>query len=961
MTRLAWLSRGLFLAAAVVGAGHLVQGCSSNNPNLDPGGGTGMPHGGAVCSAGVQGCSCSQAGQSVACGRISSQTGSYVTCSEGYSKCESGKWGECIGNKIVVKSLPGQGLGAGGIMPLNMATSCSNLCDPNCGGDFEEDAGSVAPPGFVDDGGLSLLQGEAGAACTGLGCDVAPCGGSPASTTITGTVYDPAGNNPLYNVTVYVPTTVNGSLPAFTTGVSEDQCSGATVTAVTSTTTAADGTFTLTGVPSTVANIPIVVQSGKWRRELILTHVTSCAANTVTTSSCKAGTPAGECVLRLPGSGTDGYDWNTAAWGYADMPQLAISTGSADPLECLLLEVGISTTEFGSPGGNPSGHVDMYYDPYSPGTFLDPHYNGSSSVYYAGDSLWNSPTNLALYDAVLLPCNGNGNDKYEAGKSPYANIINYTDVGGRAFLTHFSYVWLEYPSETWFGHSSPYVAGPDNWSTVATWLPDTYGPFGGTIDTQDPLPATVDTSFPKGSAFSTWLGVVNATVTAGELYLHQARQDLYALGPNSQDWMVANDSSGSVPSAEQAYNPHFTFNTPYLNPPATQYGRVVYSDFHASATALNTCASHGGNEWACKCLSNEDCGYGQTCNGAVIGTIGTCTEPCKSSADCADSTYSCVGGSTGTCGMAACNHNHECASLSCNKPAGVCNCTSGSQCESGTCTAGACTASTCTGPSTRGSVEACNISGGGTGHCSKSCSSSAQCTGGETCTGGLCQGCYSNTNCTSYLDGAHATCTGGSSTTGTCASVAPLGTWNASGFGGDSDTTFPQACQQIPMTPQEKALEFMFFDLTGCVSSDTGPPPPPPFAPATFTQTFNSTCGPGFKVVWRELDWQANVPATSSIAFSAQSGPTLAGLLPATPVSLATATTSTVLPAWNSAVIDTSNGITTTGTGPFNTAVPPVVSQAVLVLTIAMTPTTGGLASPLLINWKVQEDCVPSE
>ncbi len=42
--------------------------------------------------------------------------------------------------------------------------------------------------------------------------------------------------------------------------------------------------------------------------------------------------------------------------------------------------------------------------------------------------------------------------------------------------------------------------------------------------------------------------------------------------------------------------------------------------------------------------------------------------------------------------------------------------------------------------------------------------------------------------------------------------------------GGD----IPGACPSGALTPQEEALEFLFFDLSACVSNESQPPPPPP-------------------------------------------------------------------------------------------------------------------------------------
>jgi hypothetical protein len=48
------------------------------------------------------------------------------------------------------------------------------------------------------------------------------------------------------------------------------------------------------------------------------------------------------------------------------------------------------------------------------------------------------------------------------------------------------------------------------------------------------------------------------------------------------------------------------------------------------------------------------------------------------------------------------------------------------------------------------------------------------------------------------------------------------------GAGNSPSGIFPLNCTQGPdLTPQEKALEFLLFDLSSCIQNDTEPPPPP--------------------------------------------------------------------------------------------------------------------------------------
>ena len=44
-------------------------------------------------------------------------------------------------------------------------------------------------------------------------------------------------------------------------------------------------------------------------------------------------------------------------------------------------------------------------------------------------------------------------------------------------------------------------------------------------------------------------------------------------------------------------------------------------------------------------------------------------------------------------------------------------------------------------------------------------------------------------------------------------------------------SSIPAGCSKATLTPQQKALEFLFFDLSACVTNDTIPPPAPPPSP----------------------------------------------------------------------------------------------------------------------------------
>jgi hypothetical protein len=366
--------------------------------------------------------------------------------------------------------------------------------------------------------------------CVNLQCRQVMCAGG-GTTSLSGKVYAPNGTLPLYNAVVYVP---NAPVEAFKPGVSCDKCGGElSGSPVVQRLTDSTGSFRLENVPAG-DNVPVVIQIGRWRKQIVVPKVTQCTDNALTVEQ-----------TRLPKSKAEG-----------DIPQMAILTGKADPFQCLLRKIGIDDSEYTVNTGN--GRVHYFAYKVGGSTF-----NGIplASATPGQNDLMNSAPDLKKYDVVMLPCQGQeyGQDKSTAQKQ---NLIEFANAGGRVFATHFSYDWIKNNTQ--------------EWANTATWQ--------RSDDRNRSFPYTLDVSFAKGKAFADWLKGQGAS-DGRQLSVIESRTNAQSVNAGfAQRWLY-DDSKPSIA--------HYTFNTPVAAKFADggapeQCGRVVFSDFHVSAAALNT-------------------------------------------------------------------------------------------------------------------------------------------------------------------------------------------------------------------------------------------------------------------------------------------------------------------------------------------------------------------------------------
>jgi Bacterial Ig-like domain (group 3)/MBG domain/Putative Ig domain/NHL repeat len=378
------------------------------------------------------------------------------------------------------------------------------------------------------------------------------------TTTIGGTVYAPNGVDPLVNVLVYVTTSpvsppVSG---ANCPGVNCQTALNAVPIGVTAfAESAVDGSFTLTNVPVNTS-YTLVIQAGKWQRQFLNVSVGTTAITGLQLAMPTVhGTVNGSMTSSMPTAQAGG-----SVMTVNTIPLIAISTGSADAMECVLRDVGIADSEFtddNTATATTGGRIHLYTGAVSAGAFIT-----SSTPSESALTGGTSTTPLNDYDMAMFPCQGKATTESTTG---IQNLIAYSSAGGRIFATHFSYDWMSTDTFGIGDFAGDTFSGAVNWSA------------GNGLNQSAPGPATINTSFTDGSTLAQWMTGVGASTTPGQVELSNLRNNLNSVNPPTQIWSTLNSGDSITPNPDIM---QLTFNMPVGADLDDQFGRVLFNEYH---------------------------------------------------------------------------------------------------------------------------------------------------------------------------------------------------------------------------------------------------------------------------------------------------------------------------------------------------------------------------------------------
>jgi len=452
--------------------------------------------------------------------------------------------------------------------------ACQTACDPGngaaktcpngyfCSADGKCDSQCTLSGGQCGQGNSCTLDGHctSGTQCVGLQCNITNCSSkSMPPTTLTGTVFAPNGTMPLFGVNVLV---ANAPPGGFAAGAHCTTCADdLPADVITSTITDEMGKFSLPDVPDG-DNIPVVFSIGKWRRVIKLAHVNACTSTAIVAADST-----------LPKS----HDDMTPSTVSVDMPQIAISTGNADSLECLVRRLGIADKEITSDKG--TGKIHLFTDTSATAnangvgaSSFDAGFGGGTGAFSDSQTLWGNKTDpgkLASYDIVILSCEGAQHVETKTQEA-LNNLKAYADTGGRVFLSHWHNIWIEGSTTGMNANNTK----PAVWPTLATWSNNTNDPTNLMFDTID------EVSNPKGASFANWmLNVVTPPNPRDQIPIKAGTAKDTAVSVDKtrvEQWVYWQKD------ATTQLTQNFQFTTPAEKPVENRCGKVVFSDMHVS-------------------------------------------------------------------------------------------------------------------------------------------------------------------------------------------------------------------------------------------------------------------------------------------------------------------------------------------------------------------------------------------
>ncbi len=275
-----------------------------------------------------------------------------------------------------------------------------------------------------------------------------------------------------------------------------------------------------------------------------------------------------------------------------NIPDIAVSTGGADTLECLLLRVGLPASEYVA-GNATGGHIHIFSGgqgsngPVSSGAGTGGGSAESPPMPGAPTSwtgLWDTQADLMRHDILLLSCEGD-----ETYNSNPPALEAYLNAGGRAFASHFHYAWF---AGSLSGENVP--PPPADWGTnLDQWGATT----NSTVTGHAVIVQTLNGSsqpFAKGQALDQWLQVVDALgvegAPTGQLPIFYETQNAGTTN-KAQAWLTDDGTTD-----------YLSFDTPVNAPslpdggPPNYCGRAVYAGVHVNAdtnaASSNDQASH---------------------------------------------------------------------------------------------------------------------------------------------------------------------------------------------------------------------------------------------------------------------------------------------------------------------------------------------------------------------------------